>query len=645
MGRVSAMTFLKRWPAGPHRTCRRFRRLVFFMGLGIALANPVRAADPLLRADFQPLALRPRTAAPAFVDVKLQSRQQAILEGTLELQVMSGNEVLFRQQTPELALAPGVTTRRLLLPSVVDNRGLGVNVQLYFLIHQARHNLGQFPIAGEFGNGRQYLIGVCGLGSSVPQSQARLWQALRPESVSGDPNRETRQLNSLPAWLSPEDLPSAIGLCAFDVIALEGASFSALDEKQLAALATWVEAGGSLCVAPKAPLSQEHLAFLNHLAGGPAGLAPVIGEPGGRISFRDGPMILRRPGIGRLVIARDAPVDADELISPEWRRAASFLAKAHSDSEANDRAKLIASAGSPRYVADRVSVIQQTLFARLPQSSRMIPLSVIAGILGAFVLLVGPGEWIVLGRWRLRRWTWVTFPIFAAGFAFLMVHTAENYLGRGNRQSALIVTDVGRDGQVVRENRLELRMTGSNTTVVTDLRQSLGSPCRAGMYGSEALGFTPLYQGLVPAHYTLREELQQWKPLMQRTMRFAPIVDTPDIRWPEIDARGLGAGKDARHYIVDPLTAQGWTVDVFHLGTATSTYRRADAEETPFAPLSIFRDSDSAVGMAALSPSGRADLRDLALHDPTDPGEWLVVATKSTPGALHIVRRLYHTDD
>ncbi|MEI9896547.1 MAG: hypothetical protein WDN28_22475 [Chthoniobacter sp.] len=35
------------------------------------------------------------------------------------------------------------------------------------------------------------------------------------------------------------------------------------------------------------------------------------------------------------------------------------------------------------------------------------------------MLLIGPGEWLLLGRLRRRRWTWATFPAIAAGLHLL----------------------------------------------------------------------------------------------------------------------------------------------------------------------------------------------------------------------------------
>ena len=128
----------------------------------------------------------------------------------------------------------------------------------------------------------------------------------------------------------------------------------------------------------------------------------------------------------------------------------------------------------------------------LPQSTRLIPMPVVAAILGAFVLIVGPGDWFVLGWLRRRRWTWLTFPVVAAAFTALTVAAAEHYLGSEDHRSALVITDVGRGGRVLRESRLELLFAARDKEAATELRQTLAVPTAIhdanAAYSSESRG-------------------------------------------------------------------------------------------------------------------------------------------------------------
>jgi len=624
------------------------------LGGALTLSPLARASNLQLRADIQPLALRSRTNAPAFIDVRLNSRQSSILTGTLELQIMAGNEVFYRQQTAEIALIPGTTAQRLFLPSIVDSWGSGVDAQVRFISRQGNVDLGRLQVAPEAGSGRQYLIGVCGSGSYSPQSQVRVWQALRPERLfAGSKRGMAWQTNTLPVWITPEDLPSALGLCAFDAVSVEGVPFAALGDKELAALTTWVEAGGSLCVVPRAPLDKEHVAFLNGLAGRKSAPEPVSLVPGGPLTMDGGPVLMRHAGLGRVVIALASPADETEMNGDPWRRAAAFLAKAQAGFMSRTEGLLVIDSpdvmNPERYAdnpANRGSEVERMLFQRLPNSSRMIPLSVVAGLLGTFVLLVGPGEWLILGRLRRRRWTWFTFPLFALGFAWLAVRTGEYYLGRDDKRVTLLVTDVGTHGRVLRENRFELQVAGRDMAADSEVRQGISLPVRFADSGRniEEGHSIPLFQGQVPGHSTLQRTLQQWKPVLQRTMTFGTGQAAPGIQWPEIDTREFDRGRNAQAFFEREIGGE-WTVSVFHFGANGFDRRRySEVTDVPQA-ISFFRPSYVTGWAAMVSPTGNADLLDLAVHDPSDAQEWLVVATKATEHGIHVIRRIYRTDD
>jgi hypothetical protein len=613
-------------------------RALAIVMLTVALSAPADAANPALRADVQPLALRARTNAPVIIDIKLHSRQQAILEGVLELEVMAEREPIYRVRTPELALAPGTMTQRMLLPAAsmraVGNRGLEARV--LFVMKKETHDLGWFPLTGERSTIREYVIGSCTTGFGAPREQPKLWQALRPELLYDDARKVVRQIGSGPVPFSPEDLPSAMGLCAFDVIAVEGPAFAALTEKQLDSLATWVEAGGSLCVVPSAPLNAEHLAFLNVLAAAPGEPAAVTLDPGSALTIHGGPMLFRRPGLGRLVIAQEGPGSEADLTSPPWKRVSSFLAKARAEPSRSPTRQY------RYYEVDRFSEIQGALFAQLPRTSRMIPLPVVGAILGAFVLAVGPGEWFILGRLRRRRWTWITFPLLAAGFTLLGVRTAEYYLGRNDKHAALVITDVGQDGRVLRENRFDLRMTGRDKIANLEMQQKLGAICES---SREWFGSNPpdlVFQGQVPGRYTMSVPLQQWKPVIVRTMTLGPGAEVPDIQWPDVTSQRELLSSPSR-YMAEFARNRGWAV---RMSNQERHYRvgATRVSEGLLNKISFLYEEDSAVS-ATLPPSGRADSVDLAVADPTDSGEWLITATKWTPDTIHIVRRIYSKNE
>src|SRR5688572_13194912 len=74
----------------------------------IFLGGTTLKAAPQLRAEFQSLAVTPRTAAPALVNVKLHWQGTRLLEGVLELTVTSRGEPALHQRSQELVLNQGV---------------------------------------------------------------------------------------------------------------------------------------------------------------------------------------------------------------------------------------------------------------------------------------------------------------------------------------------------------------------------------------------------------------------------------------------------------------------------------------------------------------------------------------------------------
>jgi hypothetical protein len=103
-------------------------------------------------------------------------------------------------------------------------------------------------------------------------------------------------------------------------------------------------------------------------------------------------------------------------------------------------------------------------------------------------------------------------------------------------------------------------------------------------------------------------------------------------------------GWEARQQLVDQFRAQGWTAQIHHRGQFM-VQAQPPIDSNLLFPISQLGSYDRTPGITAYSPSGRGDLADLALHDPSDPNEWLVIAAKSSEQTLHIVRHLVRSDE
>lgn len=615
----SRMKMLLR-PAKPGRVTAL---LVFLVLVWLTRAH---AAPSPLSADVTPMTLRPRTFAPAYIDVKLHSQSRSPLQGTLEVQGWSSAEMICRQEIADLTLLSGTTTQRVLLPPPVAARTTE-EVRLRFLTPGGTYDLGRFLTMGESAAARQYTIGLCRPQFGLGEPQNFTWRALRPERVLKEDRSHVASVATSPVWFAPEDLPSALGLCAFDLVVLEGPALSALSEKQLSDLATWVEAGGSLCLVAVRDLKAEHRAFLQRLS--------VSSDD---TAAKSPSVLFRRAGLGRVALIDASPAAEDQLMSEPWLTATHYLA--HTDAAYHPNESQNRSQWYYQYAIQ--GELEQEMLRALPRTARMIPVPILGAILVAFVLLVGPGEWILLGKLRRRRWTWATFPVIAIGCTFLTVRTAEHYLGMEDQRVSLIVTDYTPQGKALRENRFDLWFAGRNKDALAEKRQALSVSCLDRRSGRGTGSFRPpIYEGRVPTHYSLRQPLLQWTPYIQRTLTFAPNSAGPSLQWqalreipPSFRAHTLKADDTGSAFLVsEKIGAQGWTVNVFHPDLPRSEH-----------PSLVERLSlnDPSAWAFTRSPSGESGLVDLALdHERND---MLVVAQRRVGKEIRIQRCVYHFD-
>ncbi len=620
------------------------RFLIRVFATGALLVGGMCACADSLRAEFSPLTLRPRTGAPASFDIKLHRAGAGLLEGALEITLEAGGDVILRQRTQDLTLAAGAQSFRLLTPPLPPHDAYsGSEARLRFIAKNGTVDLGKFPAGVSSRGTRNFVIAVCdGRGSGVRDTA--LWQSLRLESFFPAPDANNPFATS-PVFLAPEDFPTnPLALFAFDLVLLDGDGFALLREKQLAALTRWIEAGGSLCLLPSRGLKDEHVRFLNGFASA-QDPAPTVLPDTGEWRNNDAHPRLRQAGLGRVVIG-SRPADG-ALATDEWKSVATFLWNFRGFRSDLDW---------PGHQRQTSGEFLRTL---TPQSTRLIAPGAIALILGGFLLVVGPLDWFVLGVLRRRRWTWIVFPLASAGFTALVIHEAGRSLGHEDKRSALVVTDVGKGGRVLRENRFELLLAARHRESVTEVRNAFAVPTTFGgpEYYSRQSRTDPgqvRFSGQLPAHFTMHQPLRQWTPQFNRvtSLESAEAPD-PAIPWAEIDTL-LAAGGDVAKHLRKAIRPESGSLLYLFNGKA----RALASDET----LALTREALAAVpagilelcvrpktGFASFfsrtAPDASADAGDLAIFDPRDPHEWLLVISRKTPNGEHLYRRLFRTND
>jgi hypothetical protein len=256
----------------------------------------------------------------------------------------------------------------------------------------------------------------------------------------------------------PAELPGRPeGLGSFDCLILNNVDTSALTAHQRSALGTWVREGGRLVVGGGAGARRT-------VSGLPAALLPVIpldelevdelpglaGLGGGEPVRVPGPFLASVGDLskGRTLAAQgDLPLVRERVVGSgrvDW--VALDLAASPFDAWASTEsfwARLILSdAAYPQYIPPDVSPRQlrssqmSNLLSSVPApaapAARGFPI-----LLGAYVLLVGPVNYLIL-RWRYAvRWAWVTVPAIT-----LLFLGAAFALGYPERDTGLVLIKI-----------------------------------------------------------------------------------------------------------------------------------------------------------------------------------------------------------
>ncbi|MFM7865071.1 MAG: hypothetical protein ACKPHU_12730, partial [Planctomycetaceae bacterium] len=196
-------------------------------------------------------------------------------------------------------------------------------------------------------------------------------------------------------------------------------------------------------------------------------------------------------------------------------------------------------------------LLSQAEAALLPSDVQMVPVSVIAVILLGYVLVVGPVDYFVLGWLRMRKYTWLLFPVVTAAFTFLTIAVAHAYMSSDDTGGVLVITDLDAGGAVVRQSTIETLFFGGGREVELPQRRALMVQTRdqylnRGMYGDVPMATdeAPAYEGLFPQNFSMRQSVQQWSPVSFRTLTLEPEgVELPAIDWGDAGLVTTEAGR------------------------------------------------------------------------------------------------------
>jgi hypothetical protein len=319
----------------------------------------------------------------------------------------------------------------------------------------------------------------------------------------------------------------------------------------------------------------------------------------------------------------------------------------------------------------------------MPRDVQVVPLGMIAAILTAYVVMIGPVDYFCLGFLRLRRLTWILFPVVTIAFAGFTLWLSRWYLGTNDSNRAIEVYDLVQGGAVARQTRIELLFLSQQRAVGTEVQNGVFSPVGLGslsdprrpslQVASDAGRIDQSIVGRFPSRYIVGQAIPQWTPVANRFFWIDPQPakiaaaastnptetdpkanfnwDDPGDTTTDIGRAALGArierafGNAACAVV---YRARGRSFDVLNSFESLRSWQPHPDRYAPLPGLEeVVREfsapsPEKLFSLASqISPNGSPGLEDLALLDRSDPRQSLLVIAVEAGSKLTLYRRLY----
>jgi hypothetical protein len=274
--------------------------------------------------------------------------------------------------------------------------------------------------------------------------------AERPQGIVGGlslpPNQQ--QQASVTLALSPADLPSRVEAWgAIDRLVWQDVDSNLLEPDQLAALQGWLAGGGRMVIAggtagpatlsafPDTILPYRPLATTDVAPQSLSGLLGELPETAADLPALSGELIGGQTlaAVGDRVVAAERTYGSGLVTIIGFDPATPWIAETDA-SDALWRRLLPPRSAVGQVVTDDsqfISAVSQLPALALP------PIGGLLLLLGAYILLIGPVNYLVLRRVDRREWAWVTMPILIVVFA-----VGAYGFGAALRGSNVIVNEV-----------------------------------------------------------------------------------------------------------------------------------------------------------------------------------------------------------
>ncbi len=660
-----------------------------------------------LKLNIESVVPQSRSHAPVLLEVRLGWEELQLLEGELQLKFVIGETFVAEYHSHELVVPTGGLDYQVTIPHFdIESPDPTAQIKIHArfvtrdgeVLDLEADALRLLVVPAPWR--RVFVIGVTHpLDDSGPAQGFNSARNLLFEQFDPQPTSRIN-LSTLPALLPPESFPAhSLRYCSFDMLLLTEEGFPDLRSRQLDAIFDWVNAGGSVCVVAKRTLGELHIDFLNRLAGSD----PIVfmTDDSDRLvqqQYDDG-LTFRtfRTGLGRSMVALGTPA-ADALSGDDWRQSVADLWKFRAGQKQVIRERKYWSFDAERQGTKNTGLaaeyISRLPFAPSPLSSQKflkrellpsqiegVPFGVIVGLLFAYLIVIGPVDYFVLGYFKCRRFTWILFFSVSLLFTAFTSHLASRYMGHRDYANGVVVIDVDERGAAIRSTRVDLVFTGSQRVANFGVKDAIhrpfdlpvaqaDSPSKTNTQRFVAQSFQqiriedaayepPVYHGSLPVAYEIQQRMRQWTPRMSRMTSLARREDaiTADL-FADLTVSEFST-EEGRQRLKQRFEQSGESgllllmnqQDTFPIdvGGGLPGYRRAYRRDSTsgipqiMAAVSAFPELGLFALVSRLSPTATS-MEDLSLLDRSDERQWLLMWITKAADDFVVVRRLFEEE-
>ncbi len=522
-----------------------------------------------------------RAGAPVLLKLKIICSSPGIMEGDLEIQVSDNIGATIAQiRIPDCVYSPGRMEVEYLLPIQSHDLQTALGITCFF---REKHGAFYSSIGQLVLPSRNSFVVPIVRGASDDSTDDFAWLMLERWCPKHSTRTGFTPLLTLTPRLRGADLPrDALKHLPHDIVVVEAAGFAELVGPQIHALDEWVQGGGALFLQiGQDELSTEQQAFLDRLtAKNPKVLTDVVEGTTLIPVIAGGAGVPIEYGFGQVWLTTErswaAATQADRIAALGflWR-----LRQEHRDSlgqggmlsliPASDEQRnhwdqygltididentpgTQLSLGATDAVLNRWEQLLQNprssrpgemIETLMPRDVQAVPVWLLSSMLLVYIAAIGFGDYIVLGKIKRRRWTWFTFPAMTLLVSLLSIGTAKGYLGTSQELSAVEFRDVSDDGTICRVSRFELLFRSSSGRSVTKLDNAAFTPVARQAPRSQNQQYNQyqppppsssddtqmvMIEGNPTAQSTVTQQVEQWKPQLNRTVTFPRDQKSP----------------------------------------------------------------------------------------------------------------------